>query len=224
MEAQPITLNFLPVGTATADPQLYRIVHPLAIRLRDFFMHKSDLEQMGVLLGELQTHFPQGVHTSPTIHLEAFWTASIVAFFRCFTPSARGHLDAKRVFANEPHGAIEAYERLHAFRNRTIVHDENFFNQGLVGVPVANPEGPVARVGPVQIVLLRGVPFDFEEISNLVNLTKTAIRWIDAESIRLHALLADEIKKMSRAEIIEHGLVQWTSPSFETVNSKRPRL
>jgi len=224
MDAQPTILNLVPVGTATSDPHMYRLVHPYAIRLRDLFMHKADLEQMDAWLAELHAHFPEGVPTSPTPPLQAFWTASVVVFFRCFTPSARGHLDAKRVFATEPLGAIEAYERLHAFRNRTIVHDENFFNQGLIGVPVENPEGPVARVGPVQIVLLKGVTFDFEEISNLVNLAKAAIRWIDAESSRLNALLADEIKKMSRAEIIEHGPVEWTSPSFQTANARRPRI
>jgi hypothetical protein len=223
MDPQLNTINLNPIGTETSDPQMYRLVQPHAIRLRDLHMHKKDLELLDVWLGELLHRFPQGAQSNPTARDEAFWTASVVTFFRCFTPSARGQLNEQRVFANEPDGAIEAFKRLHDFRNKTIVHDENFFNQGFIGVPVANPEGPVARVGPVQILQMKAVTFDFEEISNLLNLSKAAIRWIDAESSQLHALLGETIKKMSRAEIIEHGPVVWTSPSFETVGVKRSR-
>lgn len=224
MDTQPIALNLVPIGTETTDPQMYRLVHPYAITLRDLFMHRRDLEQTSHWLEVLQGQFLRGIQTMPTANDEAFWTASIVAFFRCFTPSARGHLDAKKVFKNEPHGAIQAYQRLYAFRNRTIVHDESFFNQGFIGVPVSNPEGPVARVGPIQIFSLRGISFDFEEISNLFNLANAAIRWIDAESTMLNEALANEIKKMSRLEIIKHGTVEWTSPSFDSADTKRPRI
>lgn len=223
MDPQLNTINLVPVGTETSEPQVYRLVQPHAIRLRDLHMHKKDLELLDVWLGELLPRFPQGAQSNPSASDEAFWTASVVTFFRCFTPSARGQLSERRVFANEPEGAIEAFKRLHDFRNKTIAHDQNFFNQGFIGVPVANPEGPVARVGPVQILQMKAVTFDFEEISNLLNLTKAAIRWIDAESSQLHALLDEQIKKMSRAEIIEHGLVVWTSPSFETVGATRSR-
>ena len=221
MDPQLITINLIPTGTETADPHIYRLVQPHAIRLRDLHMHKKDLELLDVWLGELQ---PQGIHSNPTARDEAFWIASVITFFRCFTPSARGQLSENRVLANEPEGAIEAFKRLHDFRNKAIAHDQNFFNQAFIGVPVANPEGPVARVGPVQILQMKAVTFDFEEISNLLNLSKAAIRWIDAESSRLNALLDEQIKKMSRAEIIEHGPVVWTSPSFETAGATRPRL
>jgi hypothetical protein len=223
MTPQLDTLNLIPIGTETTDPHIYRLVQPHAIRLRDLHMHKKDLEIVDVWLGELLPHFPQGTPSSPTARDEAFWTASVITFFRCFTPSARGQLNEKRVLADEPEGAVQAFKRLHDFRNKAIAHDENFFNQGFIGVPVANPEGPVARVGPVQILQMKAVTFDFEEISNLLNLSKAAIRWIDAESSRLHALLDEQIKKMSRAEIIEHGPVIWTSPSFETAGATRPR-
>lgn len=224
MDPQLNTVNLIPIGTKTTDPHYYRLAQPHAIRLRDLHMHKKDLELLDVWLGELLSHFPQGIPSNPTVRDEAFWTASVITFFRCFTPSARGQLSENRVFANEPEGAIEAFKRLYDFRNKAIAHDENFFNQGLIGVPVANPEGPVAHVGPVQILQMKAVTFDFDEISNLLNLSRAAIRWIDAESIRLHALLDEQIKKMSRVEIIGHGPLVWTSPSFETAGATRPRI
>ena len=223
MDASPPSFNLVPVGAESAEPHYFRLVHPYAYQLRDLRMQRVDLELVCTWLTELGARYPRELPPSRSIHDEAFWTAAIIAFFRCFTPSARGQLDAKRVFASEPDGAMQAYVRLNHFRNRTVAHDESFFNQGFVGVPVHNPEGPAARVGPVAVIVMKASIFDFEEISNLSNLSVAAIRWIDDESAKLETALNEEVRKMSRAQVIDHGPVQWTSPSFDNAGGKRQR-
>lgn len=196
---------------------MYAVRHESARRWVDLSLHLSDLE---VTLGwlELLTH----KHTQPTPEADALWTAALTMFFKCFKRSAsRNRLDAAVVFANEPEEGRAQFAVLQALRDKAVVHDENAYTQGAVLVPVANPDGPVARVGSPVVAIFKASTLDDLHISNLRLLTLASITYLKSAIAVVSAEVEAYICSASRADIVASSPYLYASPSVDTASQRR---
>jgi hypothetical protein len=196
---------------------MYPVHHESARRWVDLSLHLSDLEAtLGWL--ELLTH----KHTQATPEADALWTAALTMFFKCFKRSAsRSKLDAAVVLANEPEEGRAQFSVLQALRDKTVVHDENAYTQGAVLVPIANPDGPVARVGPPFLTLFKASTLDDWHISNLRLLTLASIAYVKSTIAEVSADVEAYIRSASRADLVAAGPYIYKSPSVDTADRRR---
>jgi len=196
---------------------MYAVRHESARRWVDLSLHLSDLE---VTLGWLELLTRK--HTQPTPEADALWTAALTMFFKCFKRSAsRSRLDASIVLASEPEEGRAQFAVLQALRDKTVVHDENAYTQGAVLVPIANPDGPVARVGSPFVTLFKASTLDDWHISNLRLLTLASITYVRSAMAEASAEVDGYIRSASRADIVAAGPYIYTSPSVETAGLRR---
>lgn len=221
---QKMTINFQkvePGQTPVAPPEghvtMYLVDHESARRWVDLRLHLSDLEATLSWL-ELLTHS----HTQATPEANALWTAALTMFFKCFKYSAsRNKLDAKVALANESEEGRAQFDVLQALRDKTVVHDENAYTQGAVLVPIANPDGPVARVGPPFVTIFQASTLDDWHISNLRLLTLASIGYVKSAMKAVSAEVEAYIRSASRADLVAPGPYIYTSPSVDTAGQKR---
>ncbi|WP_153115778.1 hypothetical protein [Rhodocyclus tenuis] len=207
------TSGTLPEGQV----HMYAVNHESARRWVDLNLHLSDFEVTLVWL-ELLTH----KHTQPTPEADALWTAALTMFFKCFKHSAsRRKLDAAVVLANEPEEGRAQFSVLQALRDKTVVHDENAYTQGAVLVPIANPDGPVARVGSPVVTLFKASSLDDWHISNLRLLTLASITYVKSAMAEASAEVEAYIRSASRADLVAAGPYLFTSPSVDNVSQRR---
>lgn len=207
------TLGVLPEGQA----HMYAVRHESARRWVDLNLHLSDLE---VTLGWLDLLIHK--HTQQTPEADALWTAALTMFFKCFKRSvSRSKLDVALVLANEPEEGRAQFEVLQSLRDKTVVHDENAYTQGAVLVPIANPEGPIARMGPPVLTLFKASTLDDGHISNLRLLTLASITYVNAAIAAASAEVEAYLRSASRADLVAEGPYLYKSPSVETVSQRR---
>ena len=130
-------------------------------------------------------------------------------------------LDASVVLANEPEEGRAQFKLLEALRDKTVVHDENAYTQGAVLMPIANPDGPVARAGKPYVVCFRASTLDDGHISNLRLLTLASIAYVEAAMAHASAEVEAHISSASRADLVAAGPYTYTAPSPDTAD--RPR-
>ena len=196
---------------------MYPVHHESARRWVDLSLHLSDLE---VTLGwlELLTH----KHTKRTPEADALWTAALTMFFKCFKRSAsRSKLDAAVVLANEPEEGRAQFDVLQALRDKTVVHDENAYTQGAVLVPIVNPGGPVARMGPPVVTLFKASTLDDWHISNLRLLTLASVTYVKSAMAEVSEEVEAYLRSASRTDIVAAGPYLYTSPSVDTAKQCR---
>lgn len=199
---------------------MYAVRHESARRWVDLGLHLSDLE---VTLSWLELLIHK--HTQRTPEANALWTAALTIFFKCFQNSkSRNKLDHALVLANEPEEGRAQFSVLRALRNKTVVHDENAYTQGAVLVPIANPDGPVARVGPPVMTLFQASTLDDHHISNLRLLTLASIAYVKSAIAETTKEVEAHICSVSRADIVGAGPYLYTSPSVETASQRRGDL
>jgi hypothetical protein len=196
---------------------MFAIRHESARRWVDLSLHLSDLE---VTLSWLDLLIHK--HTQQTPEADALWTAALTMFFKCFKRSAsRSKLDAALVLANEPEEGRAQFEVLQALRDKTVVHDENAYTQGAVLVPIANPDGPVARMGPPAATLFKASTLDDGHISNLRLLTLASITYVNAAIAAASAEVEAYLRTASRVDLVAEGPYLYKSPSVETASQRR---
>lgn len=206
------TLGALPEGQV----HMYAVRHESARRWVDLSLHLSDLE---VTLSWLDLLIHK--HTQQTPEADALWTAALTMFFKCFKrSSSRSKLDAALVLTNEPEEGRAQFEVLQALRDKTVVHDENAYTQGVVLVPIANPAGPVARMGPA-VTLFKASTLDDGHISNLRLLTLASITYVNAAIAVASAEVEAYMRSASRADLVAEGPYLYKSPSVETASQRR---
>lgn len=196
----------------------YKVDGPKARRMIDLQLHKIDFVFVAECL-RLLTH----QHTTLTIESEAIWTAAMVRFFKCFgsTNGGRSQLSAQRVFKAEPAEAMVSFARLETLRNKTLVHDQNSFMQGKLGIPIACPPNARPRMGPLSFFGFIATTLDDEHVSNLTLLTQCAINWIEAEYAEMERILTNELKEEKGETILARGPLIWTAPSHETAGNTK---
>lgn len=206
------TPGTLPEGQVPA----YAVRHESARRW-DLSLHLSDLEVTLSWL-ELLSH----KHTQRTPEAEALWTAALTMFFKCFKRSAsRNKLDSTLVLANEPEEGRAQFAILQALRDKTVVHDENAYTQGVVLVPVTDADGPEAKRGAAFVMLLKASTLDNWHISNLRLLTLASIAYVKSAIEAASAEVEAYICSASPADIVAAGPYRYTSPSVETASQRR---
>lgn len=207
------TLGTLPEGQVP----MYAVRHESARRLVDFSLHLSDLEVTLSWL-ELLVH----KHTQRTPEADALWTVALTMFFKCFQDSAsRSKLNAALVLANESEEGRAQFAVLKLLRNKTVVHDENAYTQGAVLVPIANPDGPVAKRGSPVVTLFQASTLDDGHISNLRLLTLASITYVNSVIAVASAEVETYLCSASRADLVAAGPYLYTSPSVETAGQRR---
>lgn len=211
-------------GTMPAVPDgdvpIYKLEGPIARRMIDLQLHRFDLEFVAACLKLLLPY-----HT-PVIEREAIWNAAMVRFFKCFASPAVGgrtQLSATRVFRSEPSAAMVSFRRLETLRNKTLVHDENSWTQGKlgVGIKIDPATGKKFMNLPLFYMSLVATTLDDEHVSNLTLLTQCAIKWIDEEYKRLEIELVERLKQESAATLMAAGRLTYTSPSHETAGQSK---
>jgi hypothetical protein len=196
---------------------MYPVHHESARRWVDLSLHLSDLE---VTLGWLELLIHK--HTQRTPEADALWTAALTMFFKCFKRSeSRNKLDAAVVLANEPEEGRAQFDVLQALRDKTVVHDENSYTQGVVLVPIVNPCGPVARMGPPVVTLFNASTLDDWHISNLRLLTLASINYVKSAMAEVSPEVEAYLRSASRADIVAAGPYLYTSPSVDTAKKRR---
>lgn len=207
------TLESMPEGQV----HMYAVRHESARRWLDLSLHLSDLK---VTLSWLELLFHK--HTQRTPEADALWTAALTMFFKCFKRSAsRSKLDAALVLANEPEEGRAQFAVLQSLRDKTVVHDENAYTQGAVLVPIANPDGPVAKRGSPVVTLFKASTLDDGHISNLRLLTLASITYVNSAIADVSAEVEDYMCSASRADLVAAGPYLYTSPSVETASQRR---
>lgn len=196
----------------------YNVEGPIARQMIDLQLHKVDLMLVAECL-RLLTH----KHVTHTIESEAIWMAAMVRFFKCFsgTDGGRSQLSHKRVLKSEPPEAMVSFARLETLRNKTLVHDQNSFMQGKLGVPIAFPPNVSPRMGPLVFVSFVATTLDDESVSNLTLLTQCALKWIEVKYAELESRVVADLRKEKAATIVARGVVTWTSPSHETAGQTK---
>lgn len=196
----------------------YNVDGPVAKRMIDLQLHKHDLVFVAESL-RLLTH----KYTTITLESEAIWTSAIVRFFKCFSSSGKGRtkLSCKRVFKSEPEQALVSFDRLETLRNKTLVHDQNSWMQGKIGVPIAFIPNAKPRMGPPSVMTFVASTLDDESVSNLTLLTQCALNWIEIEYAEKERLLTAQLSKETAATILARGILTWTAPSHETAKQTK---
>jgi hypothetical protein len=197
---------------------IYNVEGPIARRMIDLQLHKLDLMFVADCL-RLLTH----QHVTLTIESEAIWTAAMVRFFKCFSGTAggRSQLSHIRILKTEPPEAMVSFTRLEILRNKTLVHDQNSFMQGKLGVPIAFPPNAGPRMGPLMFFGFAATTLDDESVSNLTLLTQCALRWIEVEYAELESRVVADLKEETAATIVACGVVTWTAPSHQTAGQTK---
>ncbi|WP_194787536.1 hypothetical protein [Pseudomonas sp. UFMG81] len=214
---QPVDPSQTPGTPSEDEVSMYPVRHESARHWVDLSLHLSDLEAALSWL-ELLVH----KHTQRTPEADALWTAALTMFFKCFQQSAsREKLNAAQVFANEPEEGRAQFEVLKSLRNKTVVHDENAYTQGAVLVPIANPDGPVAKRGQATLMLFEASTLDDCHISNLRLLTLASITYVKSAIVTASAEVEAYLRSASRADLVAAGPYRYTSPSIETANQRR---
>lgn len=209
-------LEALPEGQV----HMYAIHHESARRWVDLSLHLSDLEVTLSWL-DLLTH----KHTQQTPEADALWTAALTMFFKCFKRSAsRVKLDAALVLANEPDEGRAQFAVLQSLRDKTVVHDENAYTQGAVLLPIANPDGPVAKRGLPTLTLFKASTLDDGHINNLRLLTLASITYVNSAIAAASSEVEAYIGSASRADLVAAGPYLYTSPSVETASQRRTTI
>lgn len=214
---QKIEPGQIPPSLPEGEVHLYSVRHESAQRWVDLHLHHSDL-QLALGWLELLTH----THVQPTLEAHALWTASLTMFFKCFKRSAnRVKLDASVVLATEPEEGYAQFKVLEALRDKTVVHDENAYTQGAVLMPIANPDGPVARAGKPYVVCFQASTLDDGHISNLRLLTLASIAYVNAAMAHASAEVEAYVRSASRADLVAAGPYTYTAPSPDTADQPR---
>lgn len=196
---------------------MFAIRHDSARRWVDLSLHLSDLE---VTLSWLDLLIHK--HTQQSPEADALWTAALTMFFKCFKRSAsRVKLDAALVLANEPEEGRAQFEVLQSLRDKAVVHDENAYTQGVVLIPIANPDGPVAQRGSPAVTLFKASTLDDGHISNLRLLTLASITYVNSAIAVALAEVEAYIGSSSRADLVAEGPYLYKSPSVETAHQRR---
>lgn len=197
---------------------IYNVEGQIARQMIDLQLHKVDLMFVADCL-RLLTH----QHVTHTIESEAIWIAAIVRFFKCFsgTDGGRTQLSYKKVFKAEPPEAMVSFVRLEVLRNKTLVHDQNSFMQGKLGVPIAFPPNARPRMGPLMFLSFVATTLDDESVSNLTLLTQCALKWIEVKYAELERRVVADLKNEKVETIVARGPVTWTSPSHETAGQTK---
>jgi len=199
------------------EASMYAVRHESAQRWVDLSLHLSDLE---VTLRWLELLTDK--HTQPTPEADALWTAALTMFFKCFKHSrSRNRLVPEEVLANEPEEGRAQFSVLEALRDKTVVHDENAYTQGAVLVPIANPDGPVAQMGPPVVTLFIASTLDDGHINNLRLLSLASIAYVKAAIKEASKEVEAHICSASRADLVAAGPYLYTSPSVETASQRR---
>jgi hypothetical protein len=206
-----------PPNLPEGQVHMYSVRHDSARRWIDLSLHQSDLEMVHGWL-ELLVHR----HAQATEEANALWTAALITFFKCFQHSKRRtRLDAAIVLANEPDEGRAQFAVLQSLRDKAVVHDENAYTQGAVLIPIANPDGPVARVGKPHVLCFRASTLDDGHISNLRLLNLAAIAYVKAEIAQAAAAVEAYLRSSSRAELVATGPFTYTAPSPDTAHLSR---
>lgn len=214
---QQVEPSQTPGALPEGQVHMYAVRHESAQRWVDLSLHLSDLE---VTLSWLELLIHK--HTQRTPEADALWTAALTMFFKCFKRSAsRNKLDSALVLANEPEEGRAQFAVLQSLRDKTVVHDENAYTQGAVLVPIATPDGPVAKRGSPVVTLFKASTLDDGHISNLRLLTLASITYVKSAIEAASAEVEAYMCSASRADLVADGPYLYTSPSVETASQRR---
>lgn len=139
-----------------------------------------------------------------TVTAEALWRCALLHYCKCFAPpratNGRSHLDARRVFNNEP-GAMADHAMFLQIRNQQLAHDEGTHNFWSVGA-VISPLGESPKVVNVIAAQLEGVSLAEENIAKLKTLVLLCAAWAEAESGRLSNQIAQALHMVPHEELL----------------------
>lgn len=191
-----------------------------AERLADLAIHRADLNFAKRCTHELAA-LPQSESESVVEH--ALFRSAIVTWAKCFSSSRAGRftLDLDEIYPGEE--LRDNAKNAKALRNKHIAHDDNPFSQS---VPIAVVAAADAERKVMQILTLAvsvNVDPRGPNLENLNLLLDEALRWVDAETVRVIMAIRDDLESRDYAELISLPEPSVTPPDADDVAKTRKR-
>jgi hypothetical protein len=178
-------------------------------RFAHIALHKTDLKFASECLKLAAT-----TESRNTVTAEALWRCAVLHYSKCFAPpkvpSGRSHLDARRVFKNEPQ-AMSDHSLFLQIRNQQLAHDEGTHNFWSVGAAIA-PLGEQCKVMRVIAGQVEGVSLSDENLTKLGGLIQQCAAWAEAEFNELTVQIVSSLEPVPHEDLLRHRSAQMKFP------------
>jgi hypothetical protein len=104
--------------------------------------------------------------------IEAFWTAALVKYARCFATGKRLGLDEK-IFEHFQGDPIGTHGYFIEMRNKHVAHSVNPFEEVRVGVVLSAPSAEARKVEGVAVLARKLISAEIDGVRNLITLAST---------------------------------------------------
>jgi len=196
--------------------KVIRLDGPLANRLSDLSLHKTDLDFADECLDAINS-----TPEDPSVIREALWRSAIIHFLKCFGDAgARFHLSPEKILKGESPTALVAFNYFKDLRNKHLVHDENTYTQSIPSAILNNGNKPY-KIDKIVCLAARGitlVPGNYSNLKMLITKTRT---WVVAEFDQVCDLITKELESESYKTLFAKESASYRVPSIEELPKNR---
>lgn len=198
--------------------KVIRLDGPLAQRLSDLALHKSDLEFSDACLEGLNA-----VPEEANVLRQALWQSAIIHFSKCFGNSgARFQLNARKIYKSEPPEAMVAFAYFQDLRDKHVAHDENSYAQSLPGA-VLNRGDKEYKIE--KVICFNAIANTLEQanFSNLKLLIGKAHTWVISEFDQLCDTLAKQLEQELYETLLVKEALNYRVPTVDEISKNRKK-
>lgn len=189
-----------------------------AAELLDLALHQADITHCVVAIEWLMD---DAFISSDSFLVQSVWLACIGRFFKCFGKSkARKQLSIHDIVANEPLDARRVFDYFKALRNKHLIHDENAYSQGIVGVVVNAPDASI-RIADIVTSVTTSRTDDQEHIRAFGQLVACVNLWLGSRREEIHQILARRYENYEYEDLLKLPSPVYKAPLSNEVFTKR---
>ena len=191
---------------------------------RELADYASIFQDLAFVLDVLdRLHGLLGEKEPDAVVVQAYWTAALVGYVRCFSTGRRVGL-SESIFEGiqgAEQSAVEVHRHFKAMRDKNIAHSVNPFEQVEVGVVLTPPDAPVRKIDGVATLAMRHISSTPEGVESLQELARIARRKTGQECQRLQQASLEVAGTLDLDELYETVTIRTTAPAPEEVSQPR---
>lgn len=193
-----------------------KIDGPIAKKFSDLVLHQSDLEFAKECLRAINL-----VSNEPRVFHQALWRSAIIHYCKCFGASeARSQLNPKKIYKDEPEGAMLAFNHFKDLRNKHFIHDENSYAQCVPGA-ILNQQANSKKIEKIIAVSTFAETLDKVPYNNLSKLILIALDFVNAQYNQTTELLMHELEQLPYETLFSKPDLTFNVPTVEGLSKTR---
>lgn len=157
------------------------------------------------------------------ILIQAYWTAALVVYVRCFATGKRCGLSESIFDGIDGDGttAIEVHRHFKDLRDKHVAHSVNPFEQVEVGLVLTAPETGERKVEGVATLAMKLVSLTREGVESLLELTRIAGKWVAAEGGQLESAVLEAGKALDVDSLYDTAGLRLVAPGLQQAGKAR---